>query len=516
MNETAKLSKGAAAIKIMRLRKDKSLSVQPVGYGKTQGRDREFLPAALEILETPPSPMAVALVLTICTFMIGALVWAFLGSLDVYAIAPGKIGFNGSTKVIQPLDAGKVAQINVENGSHVNVGDLLLVFDPAEAAADEKSSSDTLLALRAEIARRHIAIDTAAAYLQQQRVSGTLGNLDSGIKWKAAEELGFPASLRLREEAVLSADLNQLSDTLSNLSKQMSQKDATRQRLNMSINFQVKLLQTLTERVAVREASIKLNVGTKINLFDAEEALQKSQSALASDQGQLIETEAALEELKSQRFKSLSQFIADNQSKLADAARKADETTQQLNKARAKLGRTRLTSPIEGTVQQLAITTIGQIVTTGQQLMMITPETGALEVETFINNTDIGFVRLGQEATVKIDAFPFTRFGSLHGTVTKIAADAIDEQEARRGQANVTSLSNSQNVNPSGGAGQPQSFVFPVTLSLNESEIKIGNVIVPIKPGMTATAEILTDRRRIIDYLLSPIGKVASEAMKER
>ncbi len=465
------------------------------------GRDREFLPAALEILETPPAPIPVALMLTLCAFVALGILWSFLGRLDIHAVAQGKIETNGHAKVIQPLEPGKVSEILVENGSRIKAGAVLVVFDPAEAAADEKAASDALNGSQAEIARRKVAI-----------ASAKLTKLDSipNIEWVA----GTPEYLQQRELAVLHADLAQLSDSLQNISKQMAQKDATRERLNLSIGFQEKLISTLRERVGVREASIKLDVGTKINLFDAREALEKSQSSLASDQGQLIETKAALEELDSQKRKVLSQFIADNQGKLAEAARKADETTQQLNKARAKLARTKLASPIDGTVQQLAVTTVGQVVTTGQQLMTVTPADGPLQVEIFVSNLDIGFIRTGQEAAIKVDAFPFTRFGTLHGTVIKIATDAVDESDARRSQANTIALTNAGNG--SGGQGQPQNFVFPVTLALEEKAMKIDGAVIPLTPGMTVTAEIRTDSRRVIDYLFSPISKVTSEAMRER
>jgi hemolysin D len=280
-----------------------------------------------------------------------------------------------------------------------------------------------------------------------------------------------------------------LSYILNNNAKQMAQKDATKERLNMSIAYQTDLIkQTLSDRVAVRSQLFEKGLGTRINLFDAEESLKKSQSALASDQGSLIEVTAAIEELESERTKAVSEFMDDNQGKLADAARKADDTLQQLNKARAKLARTKLFSPIDGTVQQLAVTTIGQVVTTGQQLMLITPDGGSLTVEALLDNQDIGFVKTGQDVTVKVDAFPFTRFGTLHGKVTRIATDAVDEQDAKRGQASVTALTNGNGGASASAPGQPQRFVFPITISLVESSMKVNGTDIPLTPGMTVTA----------------------------
>ena len=184
-------------------------------------------------------------------------------------------------------------------------------------------------------------------------------------------------------------------------------------------------------------------------------------------------------------------------------------------KAAARLSRTKLHAPIDGVVQQTAVTTVGQVVTTGQQLAVITPSGGKLQVQALVANLDIGFVKPGEDAVIKVDAFPFTRFGVLHGKVTKIASGAIAEQEAKRALANATAAANVAQTQPA-APGQPESFVFPVTVALDETTMKTYNAIIPLTPGMTVTVEIKTDARRVIDYLLSPLAKIASEAGRER
>ena len=464
--------------------------------------------------------------------------WSFFGRLDVHAVAPGKIETVGYAKVIEPLDPGKVAAIHIEAGKAVKAGDLLFELDPAEATADARSAEDATNASLAEIARRRYAIEAVRAAEDEDMrgdrdmpaygpkapgkaesdsqsggspVEKLAGQPDLKIAWDEA----LPEPFRLREEAVLRADLVQLADALNALDKQMAQKLATRKRLDMSIAYQHKLMDTLNQRVSTRQQAIDLNVGTKINLYDAKEELEKSQSQLASDEGQLIETDAALKELQSEKAKTISQFIADNENKLAEASRKADEARQAFAKAAARLARTRLTAPIEGVVRQTAVTTVGQVVMTGQQLAVITPAGGELQVEALVANLDIGFVKLGQDAVVKVDAFPFTRFGVLHGKVVKIASGAIDEQEAKRALANAAASANVAQA-PAPAPGQPENFVFPVTVALDETAMKIGNSVVQMTPGMTVVIEIKTDSRRVIDYLLSPLAKIASEAARER
>ena len=159
------------------------------------------------------------------------------------------------------------------------------------------------------------------------------------------------------------------------------------------------------------------------------------------------------------------------------------------------------------------MTTVGQVVTTGQQLIVITPSGGKLQVEALVANLDIGFVKPGQEAVIKVDAFPFTRFGVLHGKVVKIASGAIAEQDAKRALANATATANA--ALSAHAPGQPESFVFPVTVALDETAMTIDNATIPLTPGMTVAVEIRTDSRRVIDYLLS-LAKIKSEALKER
>jgi len=480
-------------------------------------RNREFLPAALEILETPPSPLPVWTMLTICAVFAAAFAWSFFGRLDVNAVAPGKLEPTGRVKVIQALDPGKVAAIRVENGQAVKAGDLLLELDPAEAAADEREAREALQAGLSEIARRGLAIEAARA---AQREGAGNGSPLPALETLAADPQGkidwgapLPDGVQTREEAVLSADLRQLADTLRALDKQIAQKQATLQRLRMSIAYQTALIDTLTERVATRQQAIDLRVGTKINLYDAKEEQQRSQSSLASDQGQLIETDAAIGELQSEKTKTLSQFIAENENKTEEASRKADEARQALAKAAARLASTKLYAPIDGVVQQLSVTTFGQVVGAGQQLATVTPTDGALQVEALVANMDIGFVRVGQEVAVKLDAFPFTRFGALHGRVVAIAAAAVDEQQAKRSLANATTPGNAPE---SSAPGQTQSFVFPVIVAIDETAMRVDGATIPLTPGMTAAVDIKTESRRVIDYLLSPLAKTVSEAMTER
>jgi len=300
-------------------------------------------------------------------------------------IAPGKIEAFEHAKIIQIFESGKIAAIHVEPGQLVKTGDVLVELDRTEALADQQSAQDELFASLAEQRRRRFAIESLSP-IQSVLASATaedpapsLEAIIATAKTKIAWEPELPETIRLRELSVLDADINQLASQLQNLDKAQAGKIATRQRLHMSIDFQNELINTLNKRVGVRESSLAREVGTKIGLYDAQEELQKSQSVLASDQGELIETDAALRELTSEKVKDVSQFVADSENKLAAAAKKGDEARQALNKAEARLRRTSLTAPVDGVVQKLAATTIGQVFTTGQRLMVISPSISHLQ-----------------------------------------------------------------------------------------------------------------------------------------
>ena len=474
----------------------------------SERRDREFLPAALEILETPPSPARRAFLMTLCAFTLIALAWSFIGYIDIHAVAQGKIEPKGRVKVIEPLEPGKISQLNVKNGSHVSLGDPLVELDPVEAKADEMASAQAVAAGLAEIARRKgalQAVSVADSKIGPQTITY------STITWDDT----VPRALRDREEQALAADLAQLSGALDNLDKQLAERQATRERLHASTVIDAKLVATSKERVDMRQELIDHNAGTKTNLIDSMQDFERAEATLTADQGQLVESEASIATLKSQKAKAIGDFVADNTNKLNEAANKMELDMQGLAKARARAARTVLFSPVDGIVQKLAVTTVGQVVTTGQALMTIVPGSGDLQIEAFVSNTDIGFVKIGQDAVVKIDSFPFTRYGSITGRVADIATDAVNEAEARMMQANATSLANSANAAAASGP-DGQTFVFPVTIAIDQSTFKLGDQNVPLSAGMSVTVEIRTDTQRIIDYLLTPLSTITSSSLHER
>jgi hemolysin D len=461
--------------------------------------DREFLPADLEILETPPSPVRMALILIICAFVVAALVWSWFGRIDIVAVAQGKIEPAGRVKVIEPLETAKIAAIHVENGGHVKAGDLLIEMEAGDAAAEEANAQASFDAFHAEALRRAAAIDAAG----KRRLD------TKSIVWDAST----PPPVRAREEQVLVGDLSQLGDIVASTEAQIRQKQVERDRLNGTIAAQERLVATLQERVAMRSSLVQSGSGAKSGLIDAQETKEYHETQLATSVGQRDAAAANLDVLARDRDKAFSNFIADNGQKLAEAQKQADDWREKLVKAKLKSERTKLTSPIDGTVYGLSVTTIGQVVSSGEELLRIVPQGAALEIECYLANRDAGFVKPGQQAVVKIESFPFTRYGTLSATVERVASDAIPEPDAQQTEADPARARKEKTF---AGAQRTQNLVFPVTLKPSRTIMSVDGQEVSLTPGMAVDVEIATGNRRILEYLFSPLVETASQAMKER
>lgn len=465
--------------------------------------DQEFLPAALEILETPPSPVRMAMIVFFAVFVVVALLWTYFGRFDIVAIAQGKIQPSGRVKVIQPVEAAKVRRIGATNGMHVAEGDVLVEFDAQDARADVEALEAATSALEAEIFRRAAALETASGRRAAEY------NAASALPWPPT----IPEAIRQREDSVLRADLAQLDAAVTAIDAQVALKESERARLGEMIKAHGIVVANLQERVDMRTTLATSGSGSRASLIDGKEVLLKEESVLAGFRGQAREAEASLKVLASEREKLFQTFLTENTQKRADAAKTLEEAAQRLIKARTRLGNMTLKSPTDGVVQASAIYTIGQVVTPAQEIMRIVPIGEKLEIEAYLPNKDIGFVKVGQEVAVKVDSFPFTRYGLLAGKVTHIARDAIPQPEAAQIEGNPARASESQTF---AGAQRMQNLVFPITITIDNPELVVEGRRIAMSPGMTVTAEVKTGSRRILEYLFSPLVEVSSEAMRER
>jgi len=166
---------------------------------------------------------------------------------------------------------------------------------------------------------------------------------------------------------------------------------------------------------------------------------------------------------------------------------------------------------VDGVVQQLAIHTVGGVVTPAQSLLVVVPSDSRLEIEAMVSNRDIGFVHAGQEAEIKIDTFNFTRYGLLHGGVLNVSQDAVIRDRKQNRSENREFGSQNDTSEPQG-----QELNYTARISLNRTQMLIDDQMVNLSPGMAATVEIKTGSRRILSYLLSPLLRYRQETLRER
>jgi hemolysin D len=462
--------------------------------------DQEFLPAALEILETPPSPIGVWLLWSICILAVAALGWAYFGRIDVVAVAQGKIQPTGRVKVIQPLETGRASAVLVENGEHVRKGQVLVAFDSADADADVNQLAADLSSVEAEAARRQAALVSIG-----DRIIKPI----APIEWVGE----IPADTKARETHVLAGDLEKLVSAIAGLEAQQRQKQRERDRFAATSAAVEDLVATLQQRVDMRLSLQNSGSGSKGDLIEAVQTLQEQKATLATARGQILESEAAIEVLSRSIEDAYRTFSAENLEKLADAERRIDEDTQKLAKVRARQSRMVLSSPIEGTVSSLSITTPGQVIAAGEEVMRIVPDGIGIEIEAYIPNRDIGFVKPGQDAVVKIESLPFTRYGTIEAKLSRVAGDAIPQPDAERTEGNPIQATRQAAF---AGAERTQNLVFPAIFQPASTVVMADGALVPLSAGMAVTIEIKTGNRRILEYLFSPLLEVANEAMKER
>ncbi len=462
--------------------------------------DREFLAPALEILETPASPVQIAFLWIICALVVIALLWAYFGRIDIIASAQGKFQPTGNVKVIEPLETGRVAAIYASNDTPVKAGDIVVELDRSAAEADVEAAKDELASARAEALRRQTALTAA-----RTRAFSSV----PAIAWPD----DVSPALRQREDRVLAADLGQLAATLASFDAQRAQKSAERDMLLQTIATQKKLVATLQERVDMRTRLVQLQAGAKAAVIDATETLEYQQTQLAMQLGQLASSSTGLDVIARDSEKAIQSFLSDDAQKLSDAERRVEDARQRLAKAEATVDHLTLRAPIAGRVQSSIIANVGQVVTSGQEIMRVVPQDSKLEVAAYIANRDIGFVSVGQEAVVKVEAFPFTRYGSIKARVKRIARDAIPAPDASAIEGDPARPSNTTGF---AGGERTQNLVFAVILEPEVSTISVDGVDEPLTSGMAATVELKTGARRLIEYVFSPLVEVASRAMRER
>ncbi|GMO16287.1 MULTISPECIES: HlyD family type I secretion periplasmic adaptor subunit [Bradyrhizobium] len=466
-------------------------------FWRRQREAREFLPAALEILETPASPVGRAVGLTIILFFALAIGWATFGHVDIIATATGKVVPTGRTKTIQPLEAGIVSAIHVHDGDRVTAGQVLVELDRTVTQAERKRVRQDLVASLLDVARLSALRRSFANLATPHDIEEPAGASEVEIA---------------RARSAMLAQAAEQQAKLASVVQQIDQKRAEAQSVTAAIAKIDATLPLLEETLTIRKKAMDIQYGNRIAWIDAQTRLIDQQNERIVQERKLVEIEAARRALEQQLAQTRSGFERQVLSDLSDAQKKADEFRQDTIKAQQKTDEQLLRAPIDGTVQQLAIHTVGGVVTPAQQLMMIVPRGSSIEVEAMISNRDIGFVEHGQDAEIKIDTFNFTRYGLLHGKVISVSRDAIIKDKPTGGPGSLKQ----------GGAlaesSEPvgRELLYAARVSLDGTQMQVEAKMVNLAPGMAVTVEIKTGRRRIVEYALSPLLRYKQESLRER
>jgi hemolysin D len=452
---------------------------------KLEREEAAFLPAALSLQATPVHPAPRRFALAICALFTIALVWACVGQIDIVATAPGRIVVSDGSKTVQPLQTSVVKAIHVKDGDHVLAGQALIDLDATDSAADtQRASSDRISALSEELRTRSLLAALRAGHAPALPVAPT------GEGWTANDQAEALAQLH-----------TEWADITAKLEKLGAEK-AHREAEIITIDEQLRKLRATLPMARQRESDFKAlsdqgYVGTHDTQDRTRERVEMEHD-LATTQARRVEAEAALHEAEGALVSYRSETGRTLRERQTQAELKRAEATQDVTKGSQHVQLAHMVSPVTGTVQQLAVHTAGGVVTPAQALLVVIPDRAQVIAEVELENKDVGFVRVGQRAAIKLETFPFTRYGTVDATVTTLSADAVVDDKR-----------------PKNEAGQAPTY-FPARLTLSVGEIDIDGRMIRLSPGMNVTAEIKTGKRSVIDYLISPLKQHLNESVRER
>ena len=453
-------------------------------------------PQRLRLKKKPPHPASrVTAWVLLALFTIG-LVWACVGEVDIVATAEGKIIPSGQVKQIQPYERGVVSKILVKDGQIVKAGQALIELDRGQTSANQKRFEQELVQNRLNQQR----LTYFKAYLDKAYQS--FKSPESSKKTEpeplesflpSAQKYTWPVAPEYQQQRQALLLIQQKENYRAELARvdQLLIDKKAEQQVNFALINKLKgTLPLVSQRVSALRKMVQKKMVARVQYLELEQERVEQQQDLVGARARNQQLLAQIDELKQQRHGLLARYRSENLQELLQTDREYLTLQEELNKAKDLNKKQILTSPVDGIVQELAIHTIGGVVTEAQPLMKIVPENQQLEVEAWLENKDIGFVYADQVAEVKIHTFPFTKYGVIDGRIETISTDAtVDEQRGLIYKAKVLLAKNSLNVD-----GREVALV----------------------PGMGVSAEIKIGKRYLIEYILAPLLRYKSESVKER
>lgn len=447
-----------------------------------------FLPAVLEIQETPPNPLVRWLASGLLTLVLIVLTWACFGHVNIVASAEGKIIPSSRVKQIQPLEKGVVKAILVNEGGYVTQGQALIELDSTLTVADKNR-------LQSELHTKKMTLAVSQALLSKIEAYSVHSKTDNHQVLRRDElTLNLSVTTNLQESQLYQHLLWQQWQEYSSQHRSL-QSSFRKAQAEQAASKEVvsKLEQTLpivTGRASTLRGLHQKDFVSEIDYLQAEQNRIQVKQDLAAEKQRNEQYKAAQAEVYAQIDNHVAQTSGTLLLQISDQSRQISALEEELIKARDLNDKQVLYAPVSGRVQELAINTVGGVVTEAQQLMLIIPDEEQLEVEVFLENKDVGFVRNAMPAEIKVHTFPFTKHGVIDAEVSNISNDAIiDEQRG---------------------------LIYSMQLRMAKNTINVNGEVVRLIPGMSVTAEIITGDRRLIEFFLAPLLRARSESVRER
>lgn len=436
--------------------------------------EAEFLPAALALQETPVSPAPRVAMALLVLFALLAVAWGLVGEVDIVAAGHGRIVPGSRTKTIQPLEYGVVRRILVEEGQAVKAGQLLVELDASSAAADVDRVQGDLVAFR----------------LQAERGRALLEAVRSGRPMALQPVAGADAARQAESSRLHEGQLAEYRARLANFDAEIGKRGAELASNQALVHKLEQMLPLARRRADDYKALLAEDVVSQHQWLEREQQRIEQEGELANLRGRIHEGEAALRATRTQKEALQAETARIALDLVNDAQQKLASLEQDHIKAETRARQLRLVAPVDGVVQQLAVHTVGGVVTPAQPLMVVVPREPVVEVEAFLENKDIGFVTDGQRAEVKVEAFDYTRYGTVPARVQHVSGDAVQDEKL--------------------------GLVYTMRVALERSTLRVEDKALPLSPGMAVVVEVKTGRRRLIEYFLSPLLQHVDESLHER
>lgn len=442
-----------------------------LGSLKQRRQDLDFMPEVEGTLLEDSPRLARLTVWTVACLLLVALLWANFAQLEEVTRGEGKAIPAGKVQAIQNLEGGIVSEIFIREGQLVDKGDVLLRLDDTRFRSNKGETEADRMALLARVERL-----TAEAEGKPLQISSAISSQAPRL---AEDEMALYTSRQRRlksEQDVLGEQLRQKQQELAEFRSKQAQYSSSlaliQQELNMSQPLVASGAISQVEILRLRRSAVEMRGSMDATRL----AIPRAESAIKEIERRIEESELAF---RSDAFKELN-----------DARTELQKITATSVAIEDRVSRTTVVSPVRGIIKQMKVNTIGGVVQPGSDLLEIVPLEDNLLIEARIRPQDVAFLHPGQNAMVKFSAYDYTIYGGLKAKLELIGADTITDEKGN-------------------------SF-YLIQVRTDKSHLGSAEHPLLIIPGMVATVDIITGEKSVLDYLLKPVLKARSEAMRER